>query len=244
MRLGLVSLLWTPILAACGDDAADPTLAVSADRTTLLPGESVDLTVTVTGFELVDPAAAPPNRDGQGHYHVYLDDATAMDYLAADSTPTRSVTIPDATPPGAHSLRVVLVNNDHSLLEGGPEASVDLMIGYPPPTMSFTMVASPDPAVVGGLLTFTVTVTNFVLDPNIGGTNDPPHGHYHVTVVDSGFYKASSDMESVFTIVDANAIDNELEIPPGTHEIRVSLQNNDHSDLDPPVAQSMTLTVQ
>ena len=108
MRPRLALILW--LVAACGDDhASSPTLTASADRTTLLAGESLDVTVAVTGFELVDPASAPPNRDGEGHYHVYLDDATGPDYLVATSALTTSVTIPDTTTPGAHVLHVVLV---------------------------------------------------------------------------------------------------------------------------------------
>jgi hypothetical protein len=77
-------------------------------------GEMVTVTVAVQNFKLVAPGG--PNVPGEGHYHVYLDGATGGNYLAAGQTPTKPVTIPVGTTPGAHTLRVNISNNDHSPL--------------------------------------------------------------------------------------------------------------------------------
>lgn len=99
-----------PVDAAGIDAPEEPTLTVVASPTTVARGEPVTLTVSVTNFTIVDPRTGAPVRDGEGHYHYYLDDAA--DYTAA-WTPTVTFRPGPATALGPHTLRFVLVSGAH-----------------------------------------------------------------------------------------------------------------------------------
>jgi len=88
-------------------------VTASADPTTIVDG-TTDLTVAVENFTLVDPGTHTTNVPGEGHYHVYLDDATGGDYLTNDYQSPVHLTV--NTTAGPHTLRVELHNNDHSVL--------------------------------------------------------------------------------------------------------------------------------
>lgn len=111
-----------PDAPPAGPDAnTAPSVAATPDVTTVAAGGDVVLTITATNFTLVDFSTAPPNAPGEGHYHVYLDNETGANYLAADFMGTTTVTIPAATAAGAHTLKVQLFENDHMPL--APEVS-------------------------------------------------------------------------------------------------------------------------
>ncbi|HUQ03787.1 MAG TPA: hypothetical protein VM261_14920 [Kofleriaceae bacterium] len=100
----------TAVDAAGTDAPASPTLTVTASPTTVARGEAVTLTVSVTNFTIVNPTSGAPVRDGEGHYHYYLDDSP--DYTAAWS-PTVTFRPTASTALGPHTLRFVLATGAH-----------------------------------------------------------------------------------------------------------------------------------
>jgi hypothetical protein len=137
MQTSILALL--PILclaAACGDSAATvvdagpdastaPTLAVTASSETVPAGGSVTLTVEVENFEIVNPMTTPGVEPGKGHFHHQLDTAPA--YTAA-WTPSVTVPIGNATPPGEHTIDVWLVTGNHVDIEPPTHTPVTITV--------------------------------------------------------------------------------------------------------------------
>ncbi len=86
---------------------------------------------------------------------------------------------------------------------------------------------------VGTSLDMTVDIDGFTLAPDsVEGGNVDGEGHYHIWV-DGNYYGDG--------IAKQTTIEN---LTPGDYEIKVSLQNNDHTDLNPPVnSEPINLTV-
>ena len=84
----------------------------------------------------------------------------------------------------------------------------------------------------GGSVEVTVAVTDFIMDSNaIGSYAVSGTGHWHLYL--NGELVSPSATDSYF-----------LEpIRPGSHHLRVSLANNDHSPLNPPVEDSVVINV-
>ncbi|MFQ6022772.1 MAG: hypothetical protein ACE5NW_08630 [Acidiferrobacterales bacterium] len=87
----------------------------------------------------------------------------------------------------------------------------------------------------GDIITLTVTVTNFTLDPSkIGQANEANIGHYRVyldkaSVADSGDGSIKVNVPS--------------DITDGSHRLHVVLHNNDRTPLTPPVEAGVWLIV-
>ena len=143
----LMMALFVASVAACGGDddstAADAaagnpdgsgggavTVAAVANPTTLAAGDSTELTLTFTGdFTLTDPGPTGGTTvDGQGHYHIYLDNATGGDYLVNDFVNPVTVLIPTGTAAGTHTLHVVLEGNDHMPLTPNVQTDVEITV--------------------------------------------------------------------------------------------------------------------
>ena len=104
-------------------------LRVAADKThAVQPGDVITVSVTVTGFELDSERIGAANEAGVGHYRVYLDGATGDEYLAESAGSYTTIVLPQDTTDGTHDLRVVLHNNDRSVLVPAVEASVSLIV--------------------------------------------------------------------------------------------------------------------
>lgn len=87
---------------------------VSPQEGQTIYGDRVPILFAVENFQIVDPTNYPANAAGQGHVHVWLD----------DQNPTRESakkvfedsTIYSDVPPGDHTLKAELINNNHSPL--------------------------------------------------------------------------------------------------------------------------------
>jgi hypothetical protein len=118
------------VLSACGDSTSNspqPHVDASAAPSTIAAGGDIELTITTADFTLEAPVGQP-NQNGHGHYQVYLDDATGANYLALGSTGSIPVTVPPATVPGAHTLKVALFANDLSPLAPPVSTTVDITV--------------------------------------------------------------------------------------------------------------------
>ncbi|MBI2416296.1 MAG: hypothetical protein HYV33_06615 [Candidatus Kerfeldbacteria bacterium] len=101
-------------------------------------------------------------------------------------------------------------------------------------TPTIEIVSPVDGATVATTFDLEVAVEGFTLAPDkVEGVNAEGEGHYHVWV--DGEYFAPGMAETT-TLED---------VAVGEHEVMVSLQNNDHSDLDNAVkSESVTVTVE
>jgi hypothetical protein len=107
------------------DAPGPPTLAVTASPATVARGETVTFTVTVTSFKIVNPMSGVPPKDGEGHFHYYLDDAANY---TAGWTPTVTFRPGPAAALGPHSLRFVLANGMHEELTPTVETTASFTV--------------------------------------------------------------------------------------------------------------------
>jgi hypothetical protein len=243
--------------------AAGPTLAarlVQPPKVTQAPpqaappapdsGENANVEVTLTGIQMVDPAAVQEKpQAGQGHLHYQVDSGPIV---ATTATKLGF----HQMEPGRHTIQVILAANDHTPL--GPRAT--LLVGTVPETGSGGIRTSRTEAIksaaempektssttaavlaarlidaerkaLGRAATVEVDVTGIELvDPvsvNLVPSEGQGHLHYRV---DEGPVVATTVKKLSFH-----------ELAPGRHAIMVMLAANDHSPLGP--SQSLTLTV-
>jgi hypothetical protein len=90
------------------------------------------------------------------------------------------------------------------------------------------------------LITLTLTIDRFVLEPPIWQPNEAGHGHLQVYLDDEpedNFIALGWDSTQLQFNMRPNT-------PPGAHFIRVELYNNDFSRLSPRVFKKIDITVQ
>lgn len=99
---------------------------------------------------------------------------------------------------------------------------------------TISIVSPEDGDVVESDMPLEVSIKNFNLAPeDVEGDNAEGEGHYHVWVDGEYFAQAAGSKTKV------------KDLPLGEHEVMVSLQNNDHSDLEEPItSETITVTVE
>lgn len=108
-------LLLVVACAACGG-AVDPEPVIngSASPSQVTPGATTTVNLTIDNFVLVDPVENTESTDGEGHYHVYLDEVASDTLVAIDFRDSVDVVVPDdLTPNTIHKLIVTLRENNH-----------------------------------------------------------------------------------------------------------------------------------
>jgi hypothetical protein len=244
-NLGLLTALTLALAlpqTACGGDdgggspdATPPnqaSVALTAPATSDCAG-TVTAGVTVQNFVL-EEATGQANQEGHGHYHIYLDDATAGDYLVVDFNPSTDVKLPVALAAGDHTLRVELANNDHSPI--GVSATAPLAVTDNP---CVGASVAPTTLAPGAGATVTIEVNNFILEEPELQPNQDGHGHYHVYLDNrtGTNYLVSGAATPVDVTIPAAT-------PVGSHTLRVSISDNNHAPLLPPVETILDITVQ
>ena len=111
-----------------------PGLKVRLTNSTVAPGESVELEITVVNFVLAPGSIDKLPKPGAGHFRIYLDDKTGMDYVAIGAKQQFQFTLPKDTKPGERKLRISLRENDGSPLSPVIETTVKLEVSQPPPS--------------------------------------------------------------------------------------------------------------
>jgi plastocyanin len=113
------------------------------------------------------------NAPREGHLHYFLDaDAPTIPGQPAVSAPgTYAATVADSyiwqsVAPGAHTLSVELVNNDHTPLDPPVvlKITVNVTGGTPASTTTSTTATSPTPAASGQDVTIDLTAQNMAFD--------------------------------------------------------------------------------
>lgn len=114
----------------------------------------------------------------------------------------------------------------------------------PPPTITITAPTGTIPA--PGNVTVTVQVTNFKVVEKQGQANVPGEGHIHYYLdVDAPTTQGAPAIPAGGTW--SQAASTSLTFPnvsAGSHTISVQLVNNNHTPLNPPVVQKITINVQ
>lgn len=96
---------------------ADDTLTVTSSPTETAEATDQEASQTPTpqvtqASDDISSATNPSAREG--HYHIYLDEATGSDAHVTNWNYTGSFTIPGGITPGIHSLRFELRDNEHT----------------------------------------------------------------------------------------------------------------------------------
>jgi uncharacterized membrane protein YgcG len=88
-------------------------VTADTDVNTLMPSQSVPMTVTVTNVTLVEPTATPPagHEMDAGHLEFHLDDESTPPLLVTAQTQLQ-VPIPADTKPGHHKIICRLHKHD------------------------------------------------------------------------------------------------------------------------------------
>lgn len=222
----------TPDVPVADVPATGPTVRVTSPASgAMFPvGGATNITVAPSNFVFEPFPMMPGNVAGHGHFHIYLDNFDANDYLFADYQTTVPIVIPPNTTAGAHTLRVSLRNHDHSPITAGTVPTTTdfvlpiMVVAQNGPSVTISAPADSATVAAGGTLNFTIAVANFGLTAP-SDTNQDGRGHYSVYLDDaSGTDRIST--ERVATTFTAT-------IPAGTtagpHRVRISLRQNDET---------------
>lgn len=102
-----------------------------------------------------------------------------------------------------------------------------------------TLTVDPTTMAAGATIDGTVVVENFILEAPTGQPNEAGHGHYHI-------YLDQATGTNYLTNGQTTAVS--ITIPSGTsagaHTLRISLGQNGHAALSPPVEDIIDITVQ
>lgn len=180
---------------------------------TALVGSSVEMEVGLSSF-VIDPLGSG-NQAGHGHLHVWVDGVFFDESLDA----TRVLVTRMAE--GSHTVKVQLVQNDHTPVQEGGTCGVDnlscaertFVAGSL--DLAFEEVASPYASAT--VPVFIVSANFFIIKPT--GTNLPGKGHVHI-YVDGDF--VAEGME-VYTFA--------YHVAAGTHTLEIRAVANDHTEL-------------
>ncbi len=217
-----------------------PIVNMSVPSTDIVAGEDVEVSISVKNFNLTAISNNPTNKSGEGHYHIVLDDADPeKDYITADFKDKVTIKLPAATKPGAHKLRVILMNNDHTVYKPEAKTAIDINVIDPnAPRISFKVDKTSVKA--GDKMQVTVEVKNFALKAISGTpTNKAGEGHFHLAFDDNDpeqtYITATHETDVTITIPS--------NLPKGKHKLVAYLMNNDHTKYSPEVKFSLEFEI-
>ena len=144
--LAIFSIL---VVAGCTSTTAAPSVSVlSPTQGQAISGSIVTVTLSASNIMLTAPNGSVV--DGEGHFHVWIDDANEQ------RGPKTTFTF-DGVSSDSHTVKVELHKGDHSLYEGTAK------------TVTFTTMAPgtlPPVSTVGPTKEFNMTATRFVFEPS------------------------------------------------------------------------------
>ncbi|MDO8537952.1 MAG: hypothetical protein Q7S21_03640 [archaeon] len=172
------------------------------------------------------------NEAGKGHYHWFLDGGT-YNILTGTEFEIKNLS------QGMHSVRITMNNNDHSDVQVNG-VTVEQTLNFEiVPKASFKIESPLNNAKVSSPVMFKLTTTNFrvgilaIEDPApTTNINKPNEGHFHY-FLDNGSYNV------------LNATEFSLKgLKPGLHSIRITANNNDHTEITTIPAQTAKFYVE
>jgi hypothetical protein len=206
-------------------NAGSPSVTIlDPTPSTALPLNFTVLRVAAQNFSVVDKPDQTPVA-GEGHWHIFVDGAF---YGMAYTTSA----VVEGLLAGQHTVRVVLVGNNHVFVSPNVVDEVTITVVGKRPEIH---IASPVSGTVlyGDTADLAVTLANFTLAPGaIGQAPVMGEGHYHIFV--DGAYLTFTASTS-YTLTGLSI---------GSHNVTVVLYNNDHSPLAIRVAATTVLQVE
>ncbi len=179
----------------------------------------VVVTLDAQNFEIGKPETA--NREGEGHFHLYLDDG---EYIACAST---TCTVPGVTE-GEHVIKVTMHQNDHSLYEGVEPQMVAITAKGAP---GFEIMSpKADETVARGNVVVKLQLKNFKIGQPETANKDR-EGHFHLYLDNGDYIPCASETCTVSSV------------GPGQHTVKVDMRNNDHSLYGDGSEKTVTFTV-
>jgi hypothetical protein len=226
------TLVGTRITVPAGP-ACTPTVEITspAEGAAFDAGATITATTTVGGGFVLDCPTGGANVACHGHWHAYVDGALVGDECDGD------ISFPASFAAGTHTFKVALCANDHTPLSPAVEATRTFVVNpvvVCTPTLAITGPLPGQQFRVGDTVTVAASIAGFTLDCPADGTvaNMACHGHWAIEVDDAldGYSCAGSHQIAMV-------------LAEGTHRIKVSLRNNDHSAMVPPIEQTVSITV-
>lgn len=201
-------------------------------NTSTVVGTSFVLAFAVSNFQLVQPGLpGQTNQPNQGHIHVFLDGVYYNVWAIPEGIPFNNLQ------PGQHTIKLELVNNDHTPLNPDVSASTTLQVTSAPRGSASLTILSPAGALnaattVSPSFVVAFAISNFTFTDPIGQPKALNTGHMHI-FLDGVYYGLWTSLNPIPFIG----------LSPGSHTIKLQLVNNDHSPLSPDVSQTITITV-
>ncbi len=220
------------------EEAATDAISVAVEATPD-PMTGVNVTVTTTGFRWAPEHASGGHVDGEGHAHLYVD-GERVGRLYGDH-----VHLP--LEPGEHEIRVTLNGNDHSdLVVDGEVIEATTTVEVPErggsmaghahgahPTDGLAVRVTAEPDAMAGV-NVRVETEGFTWAPDhASGAHVDGEGHGHLYVDGERLGRVYGEWFH-------------LSLDPGSYEIRVTLNGNDHADYlveGAPVEATVTVEV-
>ena len=246
----------SPVTTSLQMNGTPNIMMVQPSEGATLTGNSVDVSVDVKNFSLVD-ALGKASVAGQGHIHYFIDvlPPTEPGKPAVTTPGSYAATINtthtwENVSPGTHTFSVELANNDHTPLVPPVVRTVTVTVkaggnqmnGIPDIRM---VKPSEGATLTGNSVDVSVDVTNFSVVDALGKASVAGQGHIHYfidvlpptepgkpAVTTPGSYAATPNTTHTWE-----------NVSPGTHTFSVELANNDHTPLVPPVLRTVTVNV-
>ena len=230
--LGLAAALLAPPAGAQGT----PSIKIlSPSDGATVSGSMLVVEAQAKGLTLNPVGIGTAAKAGEGHWHVYVDGKLAG--LSADGV----VSVPnDAFPTltaGKHVIKVDLHNNDHTPVAGAKDDQITVNVAR---TLTYAdkagspgirIIAPKNGASISPHVIVDVAVTGLKLDPvAVGTAAKAGEGHWHL-YVDGKLAGLSAS-----SVADAT-------LTPGTHTLKASLHNNNHTPVEGASSSEITVTV-
>lgn len=220
---------------------------VSPQNGAVVTGNSIDVKVAVSHYQLSCALAGKAPKEGFGHYHIELDHALVNMFC----TDTATISMQNVTP-GQHTLTVLPALNDHQEVTKGKE---DMTFTYQPasPLAAITAASLGTPSIkilsphagdtVSGDFTIQVAINNFNASCDLlGKANLAGYGHWHLNV--DSMSGPMMGMATMLGMACSPAFQASTQgLKPGHHTFFALLVDNQHAPLMPEVADKVDLIV-
>ncbi len=256
----VVTLVTVAGLMACTPEPTPTPTPISQPVATInspldgaeLPAGDVTVSISVSDFSIVQKLGESPTS-GEGHIHYYMnaEPPTIPGQSAVTGSGTYAATtetshIWENVEPGTHTFSVQLVNNNHTPLQPPVVDTVTVNVEKAPST-SVKIIEPKDGSVLtASSIKVSINVSNFNIVAKLSETPVPGEGHIHYyldaeppttpeqpAVTEPGTYTATTDISYTWENVVA-----------GRHTLAVQLVNNNHTPLEPPVIDTVQVTVE
>lgn len=200
-----------------GGNATTPSFSVLyPSQGGTVPSGSFNVQISASNLQIMQPGGQ--NVQGQGHFHAYLDNGPAI-ICASTTCPVANVT------PGAHTLRVEMQQNDHSVYPGVSPRTISITAtgsaggngnGSLEGTPRFQLLFPTNDSVVSeGPIMLQFQLSNFSFG-TVGSANAENQGHFRVFVDNSQEYTTCVMLRCFVQGVS-----------PGSHVLRVQMHTNE-----------------